>query len=206
MGRAPQEWLSFVKVEFQNNHTIKGLFEHIEAIELELKISKEDEQEAVRKYGEAELNIDRLIDNCAQLTKKNQALMAEIDGMKYEVVDEPEKVPLPKEVAEALDSFKAEGRDIDYIIEWLVYENKYDMTISQRIISLKEYARNNGRNLISALVNGYTVEKTKEERLREGLDSVVREWCACPTRDGGTTKELVNGLTDFVTKFNADNG
>jgi len=79
-----------------------------------------------------------------------------------------EKVKLPREVAEAIDKLKAEGYR-PYPIVCKVHEGKsYD----DRVSVLRKYAIDNDNKLMHALVNGYEVEQTPEDRIRQ----MYREW------------------------------
>ncbi|WP_424766272.1 DUF1642 domain-containing protein [Paenibacillus sp. sgz302251] len=181
---------------------VRDLISHAEAIELELKISKEDEVEAVRKYGEAMQNIDRLINNVEQLKRE------------LTEAREPKKVVLPKEVAEAIDECRRQdekwsmgtGRNfslLDNVNQAIRvrHGSKFINTIAAWIVD----DRKRRDVLLQALVNGYTVEQTKEDRLREGIEGLVKEWSQKPQHSAYITANLTQAVFNFVTKFNAEN-
>lgn len=187
MPRQNQEYIEFLRLHFKSVH-VSALIEHIDAIELELKISKEDEQEAVRKYGEAELNIVRLTENVAQL----HAAWLELEKQV------PKKVALPEEKADALKwSFMNHGTNAGVIHRYTSDSYMGVNTDALRSIPFD--------TLLVALVNGYTVEKTKEDRLREGVKEIVDKWWDSPQNPTYIKANLTQSVTDFVTKFNAEN-
>lgn len=201
MGRMKDRDFTNIKVNLRLKNLfnpsvelVRGLVDHAEAIETELL-------EVVVKYGQSEKNIDRLTDNVAQLKRENQRLMNEVDEAR-----EVKKVPLPKEVAEALDSYFREGNDVDFIVRTLSLNS--GESARDRLKTIKRFAASNGFEFTAALANGYTVEQTKEERLREGLKTIYQEWDGAPCLGswGANQDDLVNRITDFVTKFNTENG
>ncbi|OMF35234.1 hypothetical protein BK133_11015 [Paenibacillus sp. FSL H8-0548] len=144
--------------------TVRGLVAHAEAIELELKISKEDEADTVRKFGQLAKDNDRLIDNVAQLA-------SELNETR-----EAKKVSLPREVAEVVESLVIDGRDIDYIVwHMTAYGDRH--CYSDRVNIIREYAFENGWTLISALVNGYTVEEppSTEDKIVTSLTQALED-------------------------------
>ncbi|WP_212758507.1 DUF1642 domain-containing protein [Paenibacillus sinopodophylli] len=159
---------------------VRALVAHVEAIELELRVSKEDEEEAVRRCGEAELSIIRLNQQVMQLkrelgesradelqaTMSADRLSTENDALKAEL--ESKKVVLPKEVAEDLEArLKAN--------QGMIYSTAYDF-VHNKYISKHTWGwvnRQNDCNLITiAIVNGYTVEEppTTEDKMRERFE------------------------------------
>lgn len=75
-----------------------------------------------------------------------------------------EKVTLPKEVAEAIEIQR--GYDNDWIlfdIE-LLSEERHS-SANKSLATLYRYYKQNKRDYFSALVNGYKVEQTPEEKL-----------------------------------------
>jgi hypothetical protein len=257
------------------------LFEHIDAIELELKVAKEDEERAVAAA-------DRLTENVAQLnTEKTrldkylrqaqeehlkaeqdkETMFKEISTMQDEVlklreaarqnwypeckklkrevtecraeierlralVDEktkdeqrmfeecetlraawlelekqvPKKVVLPKEVADAIER----GRNF---LSWedgaiLVKSIRGDWeSNSMEVLNTFASFDTQALTLAVALINGYTVEQTKEGRLREGIEKTYSEWVNSAILDPKADQLpfFFDRMTDFVTKFNAEN-
>jgi len=228
MPRQKPEFINFVRTEYQyaNGTFIKGLLEHIDAIEHELKISKEDEQEAVRKYGEAEQKNDRLAGNVVKLTSEVRQYRAEIERLRA-LVDEkakderrmfeeceklraawlelekqvPKKVVLPKEVAERMEHWLSQGCDKSGLL--------FDFYHSPTEKRLVDRYGIEPETIAEALYYGYTVEQTKEERLREGVVELYQKWMEEPVEEGMTYDEsllkALHGIADYTIKFNAEN-
>lgn len=136
------------RVGYVNGPVVDSLLNHIDALDLELKIAKEDEEEAVRKHGEAELNIVRLIENCGQL------------AMKLKEVNEPKKALLPKEVAGAIGFLKSLGINNGEIIRLSL--TTYRLSHCDHRRRLGEFSIDNPELIASALVNGYRIEEPKQ--------------------------------------------
>lgn len=81
------------------------------------------------------------------------------------------KPTIPREVADAIESFRADGWDNPRII---LISLKNGFPITPRATVLVTYAHDNVDTLLAALVNGYDVEKTEEERAHER----IRDWYA----------------------------
>ncbi|OBZ08016.1 hypothetical protein [Bacillus sp. FJAT-26390] len=172
---------------FFAKEAVRGLVAHAEAIELELKISKEDEEEAVRRFGEAELSIVRLNQKVDHLnrelgesradellaTQSADRLSTENDTLKAQL--EAKKVVLPKEVAEAIEDYRSGGHDTDYIIRALASRSG-GMPLP-RLQTLLDYAADHGHQLIDALVNDFTVEEplTTEDKLEAKFEQLLEK-------------------------------
>jgi len=78
-----------------------------------------------------------------------------------------ERVKLPREVAEALDDVKYMG--LHNIIEQVVNMHAYEVVTSQ-LSDIRHHFRADWRLLAEALVNGYEVEETPEEKVRKLFD------------------------------------
>ncbi|MNW38928.1 hypothetical protein D3C74_160080 [compost metagenome] len=134
---------------------------------------------------------DKMID---ELAKHAQTIV----DMQNELNAARRKVELPKEVAEAIESYRHEGHDNDYIIKCLT-RNTRD-TAFKRLGTLFSYCDQNGHLLISALVNGYTVEQTPEERLQEKLEGLIMEWYEAPGTDDGIEADVRWLATQIVAQ------
>ncbi|WP_276914027.1 hypothetical protein [Aneurinibacillus aneurinilyticus] len=87
-----------------------------------------------------------------------------------------EKVAIPREVAEAIERIWLSGyygnsptrKRHDVLTNWFYLSEKYysDYQI------IKRYADDNIVNYVKAITDGYTVEQTSEERVREYYGSV----------------------------------
>lgn len=194
-------------------------------LETELKIAKEDEQEAVRKYGEAEQKNDRLAGNVVKLTSEVRQYRSEIERLRALVDEkakderrmfeeserlkaqlEAKKVVIPMEVAEAI---KYGMTDLGWSAQNMLVKSIRCDWESTEMSPLKRFVKSSDANamkLALAIMHGYTVEQTKEERLRDGIEKVVTDWGrkpGAPKRE--QIKDLAHYVTDFVTKFNAQN-
>jgi hypothetical protein len=88
-----------------------------------------------------------------------------------------EKVILPKEVAEAIEEMcKTRNEKYRHLFcnNWSYIEREYGCDSDIHNILL-DYARENPINYMRALVEGYEVEKTKEDRLLDYYNSNARE-------------------------------
>jgi Protein of unknown function (DUF1642) len=82
------------------------------------------------------------------------------------------KVTVPREVAEAIEYFKAEeyeNRDILIRVE----EGTFNESYENHVDALQKYSTANYNDLLLALVNGYNVEKTPEEEIRGYYAEVI---------------------------------
>ncbi|MGD7007587.1 DUF1642 domain-containing protein [Metabacillus sp. 84] len=102
-----------------------------------------------------------------------------------------EKVVLPKEVAEAIEKVWSMSDNATlskhlYLNNWTqLYKDKRPV---EDVVKLEEYAEEKPIEYMTALVNGYTVEQTPEERLLEWYqgyksDKGLSAWAA-GRRDG----------------------
>lgn len=81
---------------------------------------------------------------------------------------------LPREVVQALESFKHHGDDWDTVIRWMMPPLKTDNTMINQIITLINYADENGLKLINGMINGYVVEAQLEDSA--GIAETVLQW------------------------------
>jgi hypothetical protein len=88
-----------------------------------------------------------------------------------------EKVPLPKEVAEAIGSVKEFYTNAEII--GTIVTDRGCTAYGSQIPTLIEYSRKAEGNLdalMSALVNGYEIEKTPEEKVCEFFDYLETQY------------------------------
>ncbi|MGM0882551.1 MAG: hypothetical protein ACQEXQ_16110 [Bacillota bacterium] len=175
MGRMTEQAFHGIKTRSEldgyaesGNATIYKLINHVEAIELELKVSKEDEVEAVRKCGQAMKDIDRLTENLAQLKR-------ELDESR-----EAKKVPLPWKVANAIDSLM-QGRTINSHEEigWTIFNiiKLPHEHLNKDARFLKSHFSCEWYKLCAALVIGYTIEEppSTEDKIEAKLESLLND-------------------------------
>lgn len=87
-----------------------------------------------------------------------------------------EKVTLPKEVAEAIDRLRASGKSNMQIVADTLCGSVYPETDN---FIIRKFLQKDGLNdqlILSALVNGYTIARTPEERIRDYYDEIMKLW------------------------------
>lgn len=169
------------------------------------KLDRENQMLVDTPAGE----IQRLADETERIllaeVERLLALIADMNRQREGLIVAPSRIALPAEVAEALDEcFNIEEEDADDIICELLDMSHQGRTYPYRFEVLRSFALSRGYDLAAALVRGYEVEVTKEEKLRKGIDSVYEEWGSEPDRDDflpGHVDGLVKRIADFVTKF-----
>lgn len=112
------------------------------------------------------------------------------------------KVELTSEEAKAVEWARGVDRSNSEIIDRVMNVNNLyhgPNTAALRAIPFD--------TLLQALVNGYTVMKSKEERMREGIDAIHEAWrIAKPTKPYDANRErleLLYRVADYAIKFNA---
>ena len=75
-----------------------------------------------------------------------------------------EKIKLPREVAEALDHEKYMG--FHNIVESVVNAGAYEIT-TNHLVTIRNYFRSDWTLLATAIINGFEVEQTPEDKVRE---------------------------------------
>lgn len=128
-----------------------------------------------------------------ELEKERFMLLQQIER----AVDE-QKVELPREVAEAIEDFRKDGNDVDYIIRNLTKSVGPIGTPSRRLQTLKDFAsENRGYDLIMALINGYTIEPTPSEKLAAKVEGLLKEWF---DPDGSLSAEHIHQATQQIVE------
>ncbi|MEC0239459.1 hypothetical protein P4H66_06265 [Paenibacillus dokdonensis] len=139
------------------------------------------------KLDQAMSDISKHGQTIASLEQEREALLWQIER----TVDD--KVELPQDVAEALQSYRDEGHDVDYIIRAL--SSFSHGTPLPRLQVIKAFAANNrGFDLINALVNGYTVEPTPRDKVKQ----LIEKWYTDP---GDVTDAELYGLSDDIIEL-----
>jgi hypothetical protein len=148
---------------------------------------------AERVYSEIEYN--KLLGEVAKLKEERQMLLNTIERS----VEEQQKVILPREVAEAIEYFREPPlfSNFDIIVLATRKEQPGD---NRHTLALINYARNNIDNFVMALVNGYTVEQTLQERIRQGVQKIYEQWTQIPSTgdDQADGADLAERITKFV--------
>lgn len=150
------------------------------------------------EYNEVVQQKNKAIDDLAKhaqtivdMQKEKLRLQNEVDqAMRY-------KAEVPLNVANAIKSFRTDGRDNDYILKYLTRDHSNGPgRPSNRLVTLRNYSNENGGNLIQALVNGYTVEQSPEERLQEKIEELIQEWYCTPS-----VEDLAKGVKPLASRI-----
>lgn len=96
-----------------------------------------------------------------------------------------DKVTLPRDVAEAIEYFREKGHTDAYIVSRSVVGG-----VGGYELSLVNFDKD---VLMSALVNGYTVEQTPEEKVREYFEKCQRNWLLADEQENTDAAEFLNG-------------
>ncbi|NRG33932.1 hypothetical protein [Niallia circulans] len=83
------------------------------------------------------------------------------------------KPTLPREVANAIESLRNEGRG-----NFMIMRQVYEAVFTEELLILKRYAFEGEHGgtpdiLMSALINGYEVEQSPEDKLREYYADII---------------------------------
>lgn len=140
----------------------------------ELKEARADEKLAVA-------NADRMTDEIIELKKHIDKKL----------------VDLPRDVAKAIDYFKENEFNFEAIYN-MSFRNT-DGTMAQ---ALYTWVNGDGSHseLMTALVNGYTIEQTKEDHINKGLKQLVETWIKEDTlgSDSSDAEQLATRIKGFV--------
>lgn len=168
----------------------------------ELLQRREEVKELMKRVGVAEAeeklavkNADRLQHDVFQLQKERKNLCRMANQREDELLKElaeareGKKVPLPREVAEAIGNLRdRDFSDYGIIIESHVISSttKWPPGTASRLETIRKFTyQNTGEHavgesgadiLLKALVNGCTIEQTLAERLNEGVRQICSDW------------------------------
>lgn len=138
----------------------------------------------IRTYTESEYNEvlrqrDKAIDDLAKYAQNIVDLQNELNQMR-------KKIEVPRRVANAIETLSKMG--------WTaadMYESTMDPDRGEFPNQLVEFASVRGRQvLLEVLVNGYTIEKTAEDRLKEKVAALIDEWYNSSETDAGYEAEI----------------
>ncbi|RAP29094.1 hypothetical protein C2W64_04041 [Brevibacillus laterosporus] len=121
--------------------------------------------------------INRLSDKVKTLTQEKELLQGEINNLTLS-----KKLKLPREVAEAIE--QEFGKASNDKKQWgffnIVVCRPISLNHNARII--KSYFHPDKYiDLATALVAGYTIEETKEERIKRGIQAIYNQWTREPS-------------------------
>lgn len=132
-----------------------------------------------RQHDKAIDDLARHAKELAGLRQERQMLLETIE----KAAGEQPLMELPRDVVDALQSFFDDGYDVDHIVKCLLRISSGHSF--PRLESIREYAAAHGYEFICALANGYTAEKTPEERLRAKVEELLYKWLDSPVDDAG---------------------
>jgi hypothetical protein len=86
-----------------------------------------------------------------------------------------EKVFIPKDVAEAIEEYRSKGFSDASIVATAV-TNGGVVERARALVNFVTEHRDNSKRLMQAIVNGYEIELTSEDKLRTYWEKVVNEY------------------------------
>jgi hypothetical protein len=108
--------------------------------------------------------------------------------------DKVARVTLPREVAEAIEDLRNKGWRNTYLMR-IPFTSSVSGTSSDII---RQYAVDNLETYMSALVNGYEIEKSPEDKVREYYEEMREVFKS--TIDGSYDEEYLRGIMHGVVK------
>lgn len=136
--------------------------------------------------------------------EERQLLQKEINS-----IVEDKKVALPRGVAEAIERCERAGMTKYGIVANLqiipYLFRDYPQEVLDDLKTIKQFASGkawmNVDILMSALVNGYSIEETTQERIKRGVQAIYEEWTTIPTsgNDQADGVDLAERISTFVT-------
>jgi hypothetical protein len=110
------------------------------------------------------------------------------------MTDKVTRVTLPREVAEAIGDLRNKGWRNTYLMR-IPFTSSVSGTSSDII---RQYAVDNLETYMSALVNGYEIEKSPEDKVREYYEEIREVFKS--TIDGSYDEEYLRGIMHGVVK------
>jgi membrane peptidoglycan carboxypeptidase len=156
---------------------------------------------AERMYSESEYNKlrDELIERreeVAALREEKRMLQEEINQLVAE-----KKVVLPPEVANAFDKEFGSANEEQKQWGFSNIVRLHPIHLSPEARKIKDYFHAaKYLNLAQALIYGYTVEQTLEQRIRQGVQKIYEQWTQIPSTgdDQADGADLAERITKFV--------
>lgn len=117
-------------------------------------------------------------EHCTVLNEDNAPVSLYHD--QYQVLrevedDKMEKVKLPKDVAESIEGIRSGDGDNRHVLEEILN----DRPVTKESETVYKYAKDHLDTILKALVNGYEVELTPEEKVREYWDKMMKSRYSC---------------------------
>jgi hypothetical protein len=171
--------------------------DHIKAIETELQVSREDEERAVAKLGEAEMNLMRLAGNVGQLHAEKQLL------------EDSSRVPVTQAVYEAFNTVLRAWRQRfseDEIAGFLLNPEGFSKT-SEHAKTLSCFALTDPIKYTLAIAKGYTLEpQTTEDRIEAKLTAALEEsGIECPIPVSHFAQQLTRAVREALAEQQQEN-
>ncbi|PAD73944.1 hypothetical protein [Paenibacillus campinasensis] len=165
----------------------------------ELLYTKAEYDELLSVCNELRRRFNKSIDDLARHARELVELKEErttlLQKIERAVDEDAKKVELPREVAEAIEDFRKDGHDVDYIMRNLV---KASPDRTRRLQILQDFSLSRGSELIMALINGYTVEQTPGKRLHAKVEELIYSWLDSPVDEAGA--EEIHRLADRIVE------
>lgn len=122
------------------------------------------------------------------VTKEKELLQEEINQLVT-----GKKVALPYDAANELEKFHLEygRRHWKWKVLDMMWKNDERVGHLRRKVGFEE--------ILSALVNGYTIQETPQERIKRGVREIYEKWTTIPTT--GDDKEDGEDLADLISAF-----
>ncbi|MEK5477541.1 hypothetical protein NYE70_11410 [Paenibacillus sp. FSL R5-0407] len=187
-----------------------GKIYDISHVSTEVYMMKENDlpapfHKAVRKedgellYTEAEYNKilqqrEKAINDLAKHAQTIVDMQKEKLRLQDEVDMPRDKVELPRDVFNAIESFRDNGWSPEDI--FLVSDRPDDGEWAATLYKWRTSSASAGRKLLNALVNGYTVEQSPEEQLQEKIEALIQEWYCSPS-----VEDLAKGVKPLASRI-----
>ncbi|MBA9027586.1 hypothetical protein [Peribacillus huizhouensis] len=104
-----------------------------------------------------------------------------------------ETITLPKDVATAVEELRKDGFNNSGIIIAIVFEEAFE---HKDLETVRSYYHSYPDDILTALVNGYQVEKSGEEKVREYYE----RYAACKFTDGSYCDGYEDGVSAAVVR------
>ncbi|GIO09714.1 hypothetical protein J31TS6_57420 [Brevibacillus reuszeri] len=134
-------------------------------------------------------------------TTEKQLLQQEINDLVEE-----KKVSLPHHVAIAIQICRDAGMSRIDIVTTMEHVSQlfrdYDKPVLEALTVIRDFARKTiggGQDLLEALVNGYTIKESPQERIKRGVQEIYEKWTTIPT--SGDDREDGEDLADLISAF-----
>lgn len=151
-----------------------------------------------RQHNKAIDDLSRHAKELAALRQERQMLLETIE----KAAGEQQLVELPREVAKAIE-FLRDGGISDFGIVALsdqtpMLGRDYSAETIEHLRKIRSYPL--GDKILKALVNGYTIEKTPEERLFNEIEEIILDWHEAPRGEVSVlTQRIVDHLKSIQT-------